>query len=55
VRETITISWLHWIPLLPLLGAAVNLILGRRLPRWLSALVGCGTVAVSCEIGRAHV
>jgi NADH-quinone oxidoreductase subunit L len=55
VRETISIPWLHWIPLLPLLGAAVNLIIGRKLPRWLSALVGCATVAASCALAIAAV
>jgi NADH-quinone oxidoreductase subunit L len=31
----------------PLLGAAINGILGKRLPPWLISLVGCGTVFLS--------
>jgi NADH-quinone oxidoreductase subunit L len=36
---------LYWIPLLPLLGAAFNLLLGRKLPRWAVETVGCVAVA----------
>ena len=32
------------IPVLPLLGAAVNGIVGRRLPRRLVGILGCATV-----------
>jgi NADH-quinone oxidoreductase subunit L len=35
---------LYWIPLLPLLGAAFNLILGRRLDRRIAWTVACMTV-----------
>jgi NADH-quinone oxidoreductase subunit L len=38
---------LRWIVLAPLLGAACNGLLNRRLPRRLVGLVACGTVAVS--------
>ncbi len=31
----------------PLLGTAINGILGKRLPPWLISLVGCGTVFLS--------
>src|SRR4051794_32393489 len=41
---------LHWIVLLPLLGAVTNLLLGRFLPRWLVTLVACGTVGAACVI-----
>src|SRR5215470_1547513 len=39
-----TLNWLHWIPLLPLIGAAINLIIGSKLPRWLSAAIACAAV-----------
>ncbi len=38
---------LRWIVLAPLLGAAVNGLLNRRLPRQLAGLLGCATVGVS--------
>jgi NADH-quinone oxidoreductase subunit L len=41
-------SLLPWIPFLPLLGAAFNLLLGRSVSKRLVALVACGTVGVSC-------
>src|SRR5262245_24488501 len=37
--------WL--IPVLPLLGAIVNGVLGKRLPKGLVGLIGAGTVAAS--------
>src|SRR5436190_19398720 len=40
-------SWLWLIPLLPLLGAVINGVLGRRLPKNVIAVVGAGTVALS--------
>jgi NADH-quinone oxidoreductase subunit L len=46
----VTTSWLHWIPLLPLLGAAVNLMVGRKLPRWLSALVAVAAVGAAAAV-----
>jgi NADH-quinone oxidoreductase subunit L len=46
---------LIWIPLLPLLGAAVNLILGRWLGRRLSGLVGSATVGASFVLSVAAV
>ncbi len=39
---------LYWIPLLPLLGALVNLTLGHRMPRWFVHFIACSSVAVSC-------
>jgi NADH-quinone oxidoreductase subunit L len=39
---------LYWIPLLPLLGAAINLIVGKRLPRWLVSAVACTSVGLAC-------
>ena len=38
---------LRWIVLIPLLGAAVNGILNRRLPRQVAGLLACATVGVS--------
>jgi NADH-quinone oxidoreductase subunit L len=38
---------LYLIPLLPLLGAAVNLTVGHRMPRWFVHLVACGSVLAS--------
>jgi len=38
---------LRWIVLTPLLGAAINGILNRRLPKQASGLLGCATIAVS--------
>ena len=40
-------SALRWIVLLPLLGAIVNGLLNRRLPRRVVGLLACGTVGVS--------
>jgi NADH-quinone oxidoreductase subunit L len=45
------VNWLHLIPLLPLCGAAVNGLIGRKLPRhWLYA-VALGSVFVSFLLG----
>jgi NADH-quinone oxidoreductase subunit L len=41
---------LAWIPLLPLIGAAFNLTVGRKFSRRVVHLVGCGTVAVACLV-----
>ena len=38
---------LLWIPLLPLFGAAINGIFGKRLPRALVPIIACGTVFIS--------
>jgi NADH-quinone oxidoreductase subunit L len=38
---------LRWIVLAPLLGAAVNGLLNRRLPRQVAGLLGCATVGIS--------
>jgi len=38
---------LRWIVLLPLLGAAINGLLNRRLPRRLVGLIACGSVGLS--------
>src|SRR4051812_41551693 len=37
---------LAWIPLLPLIGALVNLVFGRRMPKWLVS-----TVAIAAVLG----
>jgi NADH-quinone oxidoreductase subunit L len=39
---------LFWIPLLPLLGAAFNLLVGRKMSRRAVYVVGCGTVIAAC-------
>ncbi len=39
---------LYWIPLLPLIGAALNLMIGKRLPRWLVSAIACGSVGLAC-------
>jgi len=44
-------SLLLWIPLLPLLGALVNGLFGRRWPARLVSFIGCGTVGVSFLLG----
>jgi len=41
---------LRWIVLAPLVGAAVNGLLNRRLPRRAAGLVGCAAVAVSLAL-----
>jgi NADH-quinone oxidoreductase subunit L len=51
----VTLNWLHWIPLLPLIGAAVNLLFGRRLPRWLSAFIACAAVGAACLVALSAV
>ena len=40
-------SALRWIVLVPLLGAAINGLLNRRLPNRVSGLIGCASVAIS--------
>jgi NADH-quinone oxidoreductase subunit L len=42
-----TASLLRWIPLLPLLGAAVNILFGSRLSRRIAGLFACATIAFS--------
>jgi NADH-quinone oxidoreductase subunit L len=42
---------LYWIPLLPLLGAALNLIVGRKLSRRAVHLVACGSVLGALLVG----
>jgi len=42
---------LRWIVLVPLIGAALNGLLNRRLPRQAAGLLGCATVAVSFGLG----
>jgi len=41
---------LFWIPLLPLLGAAFNLLVGRKVSRRAVYVVGCGTVIAACVV-----
>jgi len=43
----VTETTLRWIVLVPLLGAALNGLLNRRLPRQVAGLLGCATVGVS--------
>lgn len=46
----IFISYIPWVPLLPLLGAAVNgfvTFLGKRPPRWVVNGIACGTIGLS--------
>lgn len=50
------VNMLEWYSLLlvfPLLGAAVNGIIGKRLPVWMVSLTGCGTVFISFAIASA--
>jgi NADH-quinone oxidoreductase subunit L len=49
--HTLEFPALYWIPLLPLLGAAFNLIVGRKLGRSPVHLVACGTVLGSLAVG----
>jgi NADH-quinone oxidoreductase subunit L len=42
---------LHLIPLLPLAGAAINLLLGKRLGKTVAGLIGCGAVAGAMILG----
>jgi NADH-quinone oxidoreductase subunit L len=42
---------LYWIPLLPLLGAAINLLVGRKLSRPTVHLVACGSVLSALIVG----
>ncbi|MCA9665833.1 MAG: NADH-quinone oxidoreductase subunit L [Myxococcales bacterium] len=46
---------LYWIPLLPLLGAALNLLIGRKLPRRLSHAIGCGSVLGALVVAMVAV
>ena len=48
-------STLVWIPLLPLIGAFINLVFGRRMPRWAVYAVSIGAVALACLVAFAHV
>ena len=43
-----TYPYLFWIPLLPLIGAAVNLLVGRKLSRRAVHVIACGTVGLAC-------
>ena len=49
------IDYLWLIPLLPLVGSAVNGILGRRFPKPLIAAIACGSVAASFAVAAAAV
>ena len=42
---------LVWIPLLPLVGAALNGLWGRHFPRALVAGIGCGSVGLAFGLG----
>lgn len=41
---------LLWIPLLPLIGSAINGIFGRKLPRALVPVIACGSVLISAVL-----
>ena len=41
---------LIWIPLLPLLGAAINLIFGRKLPRRVIHFIACASVGLAAVV-----
>ena len=45
------VSWLHFIPLLPLVGAAINGLLGRWLPRAAVMAVACVSVFLPLLLG----
>ncbi|HUJ26225.1 MAG TPA: NADH-quinone oxidoreductase subunit L, partial [Myxococcales bacterium] len=45
------VSWLHLIPLLPLVGASINGIFGRWLPRGAVMAVACASVFISLLLG----
>ena len=47
--DSFSLLWL--IPVLPLIGAGVNGVLGKRLPNSVIAVTGAGTVGVSFLIG----
>jgi NADH-quinone oxidoreductase subunit L len=51
----LTLPNLVWIPLLPLLGALVNLTLGRRLPKSVVTTVAVGSVGLSFLLAAALV
>ena len=42
---------LLWIPLLPLIGAALNGFFGKRFPRGLVSFIGCASVGASFALG----
>src|SRR5450432_461300 len=46
---------LLWIPLLPLIGAAINLVIGRYLPKSWVTFVAVGTVAGACALSAVLV
>ena len=48
-------SSLVWIPLLPLIGAFINLVFGRRMPRWAVYAVSIGAVALACLLAFYQV
>ena len=41
---------LLWIPLLPFLGAAFNLLIGRKLGKRVAAFVACASVGAACVV-----
>lgn len=46
---------LFWLPLLPLLGACINLLVGKRLRKGTSSLIGCGAVALAAVLATHAV
>src|ERR1044071_5249636 len=47
ISESVGRPILVWIPLVPLLGALINLVLGRRLPRSVIHTVAVGSVGIA--------
>src|SRR5664279_552276 len=46
---------LLWIPLLPLLGATINLVLGRYFSKWMVNLVAVGSVGLAFALAATLV
>ena len=47
------LRWFWLIPLLPLLGAAVNGLAGKRLPRRMVHLIACGALLAAFVLSLA--
>ncbi len=46
---------LLWIPLLPLVGAAINLVFGKRMPKGAVSFIAVGSVATACLLSGVMV
>src|SRR3977135_3581816 len=44
------LNWLWIIPVAPLLGSIINVVLGKRLPKTVIGIIGSGAVAVSLAL-----